>query len=373
MKIGILTIFDADNYGAVLQALALQTCIEKTGYECEIINYATVITTPRFYGFSLRPRAFLWFMERFLRRLGSEEIKRYRFRKFRKEFLKCSEYYPHASSINSRKYAGIVVGSDQVWNPRINRGDRAYLLHFVEQGVPKIAYAPSFGGCVLTTEEAGQYLNELSTFTALSCRENEGARLIEALTDQTDVPVVLDPTLLLTASDYVAFEMTDDTANSGRYILCYYVGFFSPRSELVKSAEHLSRKTGLPVRYISNEVYTSWTRAFHVRSPSPGQFLFLIKHADYVVTNSFHGSVFSIIYHRELFCCLSGSANTRMKTLFSLLGVHERLFSEADELKRRRPVQPIDFRQVEEFLRKLREISWQYLDASLQGTQGKPK
>lgn len=227
--------------------------------------------------------------------------------------------------INKSGYTHLIVGSDQVWHPVINEGDDAYFLADVPDGVKRISYAPSFG-----VDEFDQKLEQkmagwLARFDALSVREPQGAAIVKRLCGR-EAAVVCDPTLLLERVDYEAIESKPRFGLPKKYIAVYTV-CGHPWAE--SAAIGLGKKMGLPVVHLPGGQLARWYlpgKAKRVTALGPAEWLWFIHHAEYVVTNSFHGTVFSLVYHRPFTVALNGRASdARMLSLLDSVGVNDRV------------------------------------------------
>lgn len=280
---------------------------------------------------------------------------------FVKKHLPLTGKYSSLKQLRERPPAldAYVAGSDQLWNPQLldQEFDKAYFLDFGDAGLPKVSYAVSMGKL-----QEEHYLDELKTccksLTAVSLREYDQDTI---LATGRDVHVCIDPTLLLEASDYEAFE-GKSLVEGEDYLFTY--GFEDTKGIqaavwAVKEKYGLKVVNGSPHRIAIED-------AVKLRDYGPDQFLTLIKRAKFVVTNSFHGTAFSIIYHKEFITVPHSTRGKRMTELLSKLGLTDRLwgtdgFSFDGE---------IDWTDVCQKLSILRKRSAEYLLASIQGTRG---
>ena len=304
--IGILTFHKSVNYGSVLQAWALQRMLTMKGIESEIIDYE-----PEKYGdlydVFLKPGR-PHFLVKNINRVPVMAIlarQKRSFARFRRDNLRLSaESYTleNQEDICGKDYEAVICGSDQIWNTGASDSDTIYFLPFPISG-RKIAYAVSLN----TGSFEGEVRRELfkrwiSDYDYLSCREQNGVEKIRGLLgDDRQVDLNLDPTLLLSRIEYS--RITSPRLVRGRYIFVYYVWF---NSSIVEAAREISRRTGLPaytiemakggrayLRLIKNGIRPV------TRTLAPGDYLSLIKNADYVVTDSFHGTAFSLIFEKQ--------------------------------------------------------------------------
>ena len=328
MKVGILTFHHSLNCGAMLQAWALQAALRKQGVDAEIVNYGK-IGWPCKYRLrcdSLRHFAgsFYYGFNTFFKSFAIESYRRHLYRRFMREQMALGNSVKK-SEIGKRGYTHLVVGSDQVWHPVINEGDDTYFLADVPDGVKRISYAPSFGVDEFAPELERKMTEWLSRFDALSVREPQGAEIVKRLCGR-DAAVVCDPTLLLGRADYEAIEREPRFGLPEKYIAVYTV-CGHPWAEA--AALELGEKMGLPVVHLLGGQMARWYlpgKAKRVTALGPAEWLWFIHHAEYVVTNSFHGTVFSLVYHRPFTVALNDKpSDVRMLSLLEGVGLISRV------------------------------------------------
>ena len=374
-KIGLVTCF-LDNYGACLQAFALFTSIKKLGYECEIIRY----TEPQGYArrslqdFVRYNRGINW-----LRGALNTEYKKnylmirkkhYSCRRFRKRFLSFSktEYRSIRDfSQIANRYDAFVCGSDQIWNPTFyGRCNPVYYLHFA-LGKKKIAYAPSIGLSDIPKEYREDFSDYIGEIDCLSVREDKGVELIKKYANR-DAAHVVDPTLLFSGSEWQAMlPIKPYWSQNRKYIFCY---LFGGKASYAVAIRHLQEETGCEVVTIPFSERELRPEFHPICDAGPAEFLSLIRHAECVLTDSFHASVFSIQFHKPFFV-LARDADTNVNgmnlRLYSLLkstGLNERMIPE-DEYDSFDVNRSISFENVEQTLAILRQDSIAYLKKSL--------
>lgn len=356
MKIGILTFINTLNYGAVLQAYALQEKIKSFGYEAEIIQYTNEAILDKEKGNSLKA---MFNPKNLFRKLvmgSTMKRKEKNFNQYEKEHIISGYNFDENNIIGINKYYDkFITGSDQVWNMYITENDWHFYLDFVDNSDKKISYAPSFGNVefpVECKEKAGILLND---FPKLSVREASGQKLIKELTGR-DVTVVVDPTLLLTKQEWESkIKFTPDIEH---YILVY----FPHNKKLVFDfVEKLKSKTGLPVVYLSISPRKQ-EGTYTIYDASPDEFLGWIKNADYVVTGSFHGTAFSINFEKQFFYepLSKNGLEGRIDNIVRITGTQNRCISDEklDDI--------IDYELVREKLNKIRNDSAMWLKNSLE-------
>ena len=364
MKIGIITFHRTVNYGAVLQAYALQKAVEKQGNEVETIDYRNMdiygyCDPDCFAGQSIKTK-----IGKIIRYSYNKKVFS-RFERFWDEKMKWSRTCATRDELRmvEKEYDAVICGSDQVWNPKAIKNDfEAYLLGTAE--CRRISYAASAGNVSLWEPYLKTYWELLHRFHALSVRESDMQLPAEHLS-QKSVQVVLDPTLLLRKDDWFAAESTETVTSLPEkgYILVYFLG---NNPEVVQAAKEMQSKTGLPIISLGRKV--KGVRAYRPAA-GPQEFLALFHHASYVLTSSFHGTVFSIQYRRPFLVFGNGAYNSRMNTLLQLLGIEERMWSGAQHNIEEAICAPIDWDTLESRLETEQEHSIAFLKEALDDTE----
>ena len=324
MKTGILTFHRALNYGAVLQAYALRKTICDLGHDCEVIDYGIIGQEPRI---NLSFNGFKPFIASVLINLLSyfnADIRRSRFSKFRRNYLKTStkRYLSNTDIKESIKnYDAFVTGSDQVWNPYLSNNDNSYFLDFVSVTKTKISYAASFGLSKIPVEVKKEYALLINRFNSVSVRESEGKEIIKELIGR-DSELVLDPTFLLTGENWL--DIANPVSISGPYILCFVIMADPPG--FMDFCHYLKKITGYKIIRVVNPKYKLDFSLKIIASAGPLEFLGLMKNASIVVTNSFHGTAFSIIFKKPFYTFLyNNDRDIRLKEITQKLGLSDRL------------------------------------------------
>ncbi len=303
-KSALITITGNYNYGNKLQHYALQKYLERFNIQTETVFCYT-------------------------KNKNVEKIKDFiktfvkpRYSKFKKfdSLIKYSKMYIYNNKLNNLLlYDYYIVGSDQVWNTNFPFFNKEYLLNSVESN-NKISYASSFGTETLPSEYNRIFKDELLKFKYISVREDAGKRIIEELTGRTDVEVLVDPTMLLTAEEWDKVSKKPKHLKSNqRYILNYFLGELSEkrRNEIRRVAE----KNDCEIINILDEKDPFYTSG-------PSEFLYLEKHAFLICTDSFHSSVFAIIYDKPFIVFEreddTVSMNSRLETLLNKFKLNTR-------------------------------------------------
>jgi hypothetical protein len=312
MKCGIITLHTPHNFGAMLQAYALQFTISEMGHEVEIIDHGVREPPPQLFskeGIKKLPYALVCLL-----RKKHRDRKYHRFNSFSDQYLKLSQSYKEPAELShaSMNYAALICGSDQIWNPTYRAFDPKFFLDFGPLDAIRIAYAPSFGVSEVPPELHQNLSELLDNLDFLSCREKSGVRLMEGLTKRETAHVV-DPTMLVPAEHWIRISKQPADLPS-RYILAYAL---DNSRDFGKSVSQLARKLSLPVVCIETGVRSPKFRCDHIiRDAGPLEFLGLLSKAEFVISNSFHGCIFSILFNKQFFSPRHGHSNERMRNLF---------------------------------------------------------
>ena len=383
MKVALAINYDYHDYGGMLQAFATQRFLEKQGIESDAINFDNVkgdISRRKWKYFLsnmmdisiVKEKSRL--IEKKIRQKTNARLKAQMterdnaFDKFCTSHFKVSR--PFASwedmaESSQKEYDAVIVGSDQLWLPSNVMADY-YTLNWVPEKVKKIAYATSFGIGNIPQKYKEMYRQYLTRIDYLSARETSGQEIISELTDRS-VPLVNDPALLLDANGWDEV-IKDKPSINEKYIFCYFMGDKREQRDIIK---RLAKEKGLKIvallhldQFIETDEhyadYTPW-------NISPADFVNLVKYAEYVCTDSFHGTVFSIIYSRNFFTFkrfnkkASLSTNTRLTSLLTRIGLMDRLVENLDK----RPDNINDWRKIQECVSDFRNASGSWLIESI--------
>jgi hypothetical protein len=323
--VGILTFHRALNYGALLQAYALHRVLNDQGISNCIIDYKCDHFEKEYHLFA--DYKYVNIKGKVVRTLNIPDIiaKRIKFKTFIKNHIKLSEKkdLTRTDLVDNWKITGcdtIITGSDQIWNNNVTNFDKTYFLDFVNDPQSKKSYAASFGFNKIPEELISEYRALLSDFSHISVREKIGADIIKQLCGRM-VPINLDPTLLLKREMWM--QLCSDTVKIKNYILVFCI----IETESIRGfANKLSNKTGCPVITVMDKVINS-LNVFNNLGLGPCEFLDLFKHARYIVTNSYHGTAFSINFNKDFFVELqthSNNTNSRILQLLELFGLQNR-------------------------------------------------
>ena len=357
-RVGILTFHRALNFGAVLQTYALQQTLLKLPAEAEIIDYRCPWIEKQYRSLlgtgTKKDR-----VKHLLKAAQSRKIGR-RFSGFCEHRLvlskRCFLSREELPDIGSR-YDFFIAGSDQVWNASLTGSDDTYLLDFLSDSRKKVSYAASFGLSELPEAWKPRYKTRLESFSALSVRERQGADIVRDLTGR-EARVHIDPVLLLTAEEWKRIAAPVREEN---YILVYLM---AKTKTIFQFIEELAKRTGCGVVCFGPGVRRP-IRAKYIRTGSPEEFLGCLAKASYVVTNSFHGTAFSILFRKDFFVEMlpePSKVNSRLEQIITLFDLSDRLIrgGACGDPQRR-----IDYGAVRKILDRERERSLHYLKNAL--------
>ena len=357
-SISLLTLHRTANYGSVLQAFATQKVLERMGFDVTVVDYypnrnkissmlrglkekkdifshnplalflARAIILPSYIK---RRRTFNRYIES---RLNLSPRTYWSLTDFENEPI-CSDFY--------------VTGSDQVWNSTWNGGvDDILFLSFTSQDSIRVSIASSFGKTSLCNEEIPRVRELLQRYTYITVREDSGVDIVRSLGIEK-VTQVLDPTLLLDKSFW--YQYCDPFKRDAEYILMYNINHNKPLDQFVKQ---LSRKTGLPIQYISYQYHDVIKHGRMRCNVSVESFLALIRDARFVVCDSFHCAAFSVNFNKEFAVVMPERFGTRLTSFMHVVGLEDRIVRESDLDVYNRP---IDWISVNRRLDKARKSS----------------
>lgn len=387
MKVGIITYHFPYNCGAALQCLALQTKLEQLGHEVCVINYRpwyhqnryTPLKNPVYFaGKRFRdPADSTWQRVKhagdgFLRTVNSwrtypkVSLKEKKFRPFVKRYLHETKVYRSLKQLQQDPPACdiYVAGSDQVWNAAITGGifDSAYFLNFGSAQIGKMTY--SVGADFRNLENPAQMLEDLvKDLNVISLREEKWLPAVqEAAKGKIDTHIDVDPTLLLQPEQYERF-MPDMPKEPEPYILTYTMTG-ETQKQIYNGARILSEKTGLKVIDVSGDPNMMNKKVEDNRLCGPDEFLWYVKNAEYVVTNSFHGTVFSVLFRRKFITIPHAQTGNRVTELLDKLGLSQR-YHTVTTAAINRITNDIDYDAAHAKLEALRRNSADFLDSSV--------
>lgn len=360
MKVDIITRHSVPNYGSLLQSYATQKTIEKLGHEAEIINYTRYeeryenLANTLLKGKKWDKNKFTRFIYKFIQKPNYERMYK-KFAEYRKDFLKetINEYGDISELIknipNSEVYCS---GSDQIWG-KIGTADydEAYFLEFVK-GKKCISYSSSFGKTELNEKLDENLDRMLCKYTKILVREDSAKRLLEKRNFK-NVEQVLDPTLLLTQEEWTGLSQKSNKKISQKYILIYQLHDNKKFDEYAKS---FAEKKKMKLLRISPSIYHFTRSGKLVYLPNQFDVLKYIENAEYVLTDSFHATVFSIIFNKKFIDILpSNKTGTRIESILRLFEIDNRTLDSFEDIKMIE--KNIDWEKVNKILKEEREKS----------------
>ncbi|MBO5475026.1 MAG: polysaccharide pyruvyl transferase family protein [Bacilli bacterium] len=324
-KVAIVTLYANNNFGNKLQNYAVQEIVKRvSGYETQtVVNY--------YERFKLL-KTIKDIIKRVTHYKNFEplDIKREKkFKEFDKYIIKSkvTSSYRFSNKKLERLFDYFVVGSDQVWNQTTGHISELFLLNFVKDSSKKISFAASLGTDNLLDESKNQIKLFIKDFNSISVRENSAKEIIEKITNRKDVEVLLDPTMILTTDDWdnVSKKPKQMVIGNEKYILLYFLGNLS--EDRKKNIFDFANKNNCRIINIldkNDEFYNC----------GPSEFIWLEKHAYMVCTDSFHSSVFAILYKRPFIVFNRDDGqngvnemNSRIDTLLSKFGLEENYYA----------------------------------------------
>ncbi len=379
-KIGIMTFHASHNNGSMLQALALQSILEKRyGCDVEIIDFSN---TGQRNMYSVLPKAdnykrviknVIWSTQ-YLQLKKQYDAYSAFMKKYFKLSLKSYEMAEELSELDGR-YDAVIAGSDQVWNILCRDADDAYYLNFLKN-TPKYAYAVSFGANNPYEIDGDKETHKKLTleFKKVSVREKNAQKWVKEATN-IDVSICLDPTMLLDEDEWTRIvDIGDKPIIKGKYIYYYC---FSIDWHTQVFLKNLCEKTGLPVYFMEAKEWTLkclWANKIKlIKEYGPDVYMNVVKNAEMFVTTSFHGTAFATIFKKNFWYINDGKSNKkddRAVSFLSQLGLMDR-YKTIEELMTIELSQKPDFEQAFTKLGDLRTSSYKYLTDVIDDVQEK--
>lgn len=335
MKVDVITRHSVANYGSILQSYATQKAIEKLNHECEIIDYTRIDEQGKNKAKTYCKNSTTW-NKNILTRLAYYIIQTpnylYAYNKFKKyrralfkqtniEYTSLDELKKHVPEADI-----YCAGSDQIWGRIGNQDyDSAYFLSFVPKGKKCISYASSIGKEKISDETRKCIREFLPKFSTILVREKSAVDIIKE-EKINNVDLVLDPTLLLNKTEWDL--LCDDATNNKKYVLVYQL---HDNKKFQKYAKDFAKKTKLPLIRICPSAQNLIRGGKPIFLPTPQKFITYFKNAEYIITDSFHGTVFSIIFNKKFIDVLPKETSTRITNILEILNIEERVLSSYDD------------------------------------------
>lgn len=383
--VGVCIKFFHENYGGMLQAFATIKVLEAYGIEYELIRYEKKISIP--FIIKSVPRLMNRILindkiEGYKKKQGlkkhpqfaaQDAIRMEAFRKFKEEkFTKLSEIFYGYDELRhgAKKYRAVITGSDQLWSPA-GLPTNFYNLMFVPDDIRKISYASSFGVGQIPWYQKNRTKTFLNRIEYIGMREKRGAEIVNELTGLT-VPTILDPVFMFDQREWEQLIPVKKEFNEP-YLFAYFLGSDSGYRTKVKEAAKILNCKIITLRHLDQ--YVEVDEQFGDESPydvNPENFLNILRGAAYIFTDSFHGSVFSIIHSKQFVVFnrysnkSKNSKNSRIDTLCDNLGLQRRRYHIGDPLKDQ-ILEKIDYTEVFERLKIVRKDTAVYLESAFNG------
>lgn len=359
MKIDIITLHYINHYGSLLQTYATCKMFAKMGHNAEIIDYIRPNAEEKIQlRMALNAKGFKKLSLKGIAFVLSKKIENKKRKEFSNAFL--SKYVPmtrrYMDYEDLKKNPPIadiyVTGSDQTWNSEYNGGVLpAYYLDFVPGDKKRIGYSVSIGMPKIPEKEYNQTKKYIEKYAAISVRENSAKEIIQNM-GYNNVMQILDPTLILNREDWlplVANRMVDEP-----YIVIYKLNSIP---EIESFAENLAQKTGFKIVRMSYYLNHYKYKGKMIYSPTVEEFLSLIYHAEYVLTDSFHCLAFSLNFGKEFYAFYPNKYSTRLKSLMELTGTTDRVVENPEKFVNTK----IDYSYVNDILERERKKAIKFI------------
>lgn len=367
MKIDIITLHRVRNYGSSLQTLATQKTLEKLGCQTEIIDYyperytsVGLLKRLKYKSDKLAKNPILLFGARVI--ISFSYIKKkIVFDKFLKKYIKMTSktYRSEKELLEDIPDAdAYCTGSDQVWNSHWNEGvDRPFYLSFLPEDKYKFSYAASIGNAELSEKEASEVIPLFEQYKHISVRENTGIDIMEKLGFKS-VKQMLDPTLLFNGEEWQKY--TSDRFKNKKYVLTYNLHH---DKRIDDYAMEVAKANGLKVYNITYNIHDIIRKGTIKWCPTVEEYLGLIRDAQYVVSDSFHATVFSLMFNKKFMIIYPEQASSRIRSILELLNLQDRGSEDIPSVDK--IMEDIDYSNVDKILDSEREKSIDYLNMVL--------
>ena len=349
-KAAIITLHRVYNYGSALQAYATQLIFEKAGFDSIIIDYITPERTFKKKLATLPPDVHFSVIKSVLYRIAkfiSIIRKELTFGSFVRNKLNLSKKYITADDLEKDppKVDLYITGSDQTWNSFYNQGvDRGFFLDFLPDDSKRAAFVSSFGKEKLDDDEVDETKKLLNKYSSISVREDSAAQIIRSIGLAEPVQLI-DPTLQIDKDEWS--QIASKRLIKERYLVLMLL--YNEDNNATEYARRIADVKGLKLVKLSWELKKPQQVDVLYTHRSPSDFLSLFKYADFVVTNSFHGTAFAINFERQFVVVPRSEFNTRIQSLLSLCGLGNRLVNTIDAAVDNSN-QFIDYRNVENII-----------------------
>ena len=346
MKVGIITFQRVDNFGSMLQAYALSKYLEKLGQEVAIIDYIYPQDMKQYrifrtHIYKKRPQTLLGDLVYIRRNISRKKS----FAHFRDSCLNFTQntyvYGSDKIKETNHNFDAFICGSDQIWNTNCTQTVvPEYFLEFVEDNKLKVAYAPSMP-CEIKESEYLAVKKFVSRLDYISVRENYTVDFLrKKIGVSNSIICTVDPTLLLEADEYIKdFSITE---KQEKYIFVYILGNKEVKNDIIKNVLFIKKRTGFSIKYVYIRKISEFEKAEYIYGIGPEEFLDYVYNASYIITDSFHATVFSLMFKKSFFVFPRNDSEIRVKELLENLGMSER-YIDGNELPEMDLVYPANF------------------------------
>lgn len=357
MKIGLVTIAHGHNYGNRLQNYAIQKIFEKKGHTVETIRHP-------YYGFEKRT-LFSVFLKRITHFKYSRIVRRiWKFTRFNQRYIRFGKRFIQSGDIDrelSNEYDAFLCGSDQVWNPGYFTEKDSYFLSFVE-GKKKIALSASFGvETIEEKEEQERIAKRLNELDAISVREKSGVDIVKQLSGR-DAELVLDPTMNLTAEEWMKIERKSKGVKD-KFILVYLLGHYD--KEKFEEIKKKYETENLRVIFLQNEYSKLKIGTDEEFSMDPSEYIWLIRNSEMVITDSFHAVIFSLLFEKNFKIVkrdtIEEDISTRIVNLIELFNIANPYYDEREVIQGA----DVDYEYVKNILERERKHFNSFIDKNI--------
>lgn len=354
-KVSIITIHIGTNVGSNLQAIATCRILESLGLDTTLVNYIPPrVTDHRYWSVALSsPVKFLWRIVNY----PSYKYNQKTFDHYLRSYIKLSPpIFENESFVDRCPSADYyITGSDQVWNTTWNEGiDTHYFFAGIKGN--KIAFASSIGSTSLTDEEVNAFKTFLPDYSAISVREKSSQILLDSL--GFNVEHILDPTLLLDSEQWSGYMRYTKKVRFP-YVLVYLPYNVVDKEAVYSAARFLSKKHKLKIVTFSWNYFSESLADITIKRANPGEFLYLMAHAKFVITNSFHGTAFSINLKKHFWVFMPSKFSSRISSLLDICGLQNRMIKEDVNLNELESM--IDYDHVDSVLESERVKAQEFL------------
>ncbi len=360
MKVSIITLHRVFNYGSVLQAYATQRVFEKAGCDTEIIDYITEQRTNRRLFFTVPPFIKNDLLHKSVYLAGKDIsvlLKKITFGVFLRKHVHLTKKYITQNDLiaDPPKADVYVTGSDQTWNSQYNEGiDKGFFLEFAPDDKKKISFAASFGKSKLDDAELPLTKQYLHKYSAISVREDTAQNIVESM--GLTATCIIDPTLQLTKAEWI--QIASKRLIKEKYLILMLL--YNEDNGATELARKIADQKGLKLVKISWDIKKPTLVDQLMTHRSPQDFLSLFYYAEFVVTNSFHGTAFSINLEKQFLVVPRNEFNSRIESVLRLTGLEDRLVSNEDD-PMKKAEEPIDYVPVNEVLQQERERAMEFV------------